>query len=87
MRPLWYALLALALFFEGYALGRPVRGDTISESIWLVRDHALGRFLVLPLWCWLTYHLVLKGRGPALGYQDVVAIAIGLAWAYAEARR
>lgn len=85
---LWALLLAAVCLLEGYTLGRPGRGDTLSESVWLVRDNAIGRWLFLPLWCWLTYHFVLKTqKSGALGWEDVTAVAAGLAWAFLETRR
>ena len=85
---IWVLLALLVVFFEGVALGRPARGDSLSEMVWLVRDNAVGRFVALPLWCWLTYHFVLKTpRSSALGWEDTLAITLGLLWAYLEARR
>lgn len=85
---IWVLLALLVVFFEGVALGRPARGDSLSEMVWLVRDNPIGRFVFLPLWCWLTYHLVLKTpKSGALGWEDMTAIAAGLAWAFLETRR
>lgn len=84
----WVALALTAAFLEGLALGRPHRGDTISEVVWIIRDDAWGRFLVLPLWCWLTVHLLLKTtKSKPFGWDDMAGLAVGVAWAVWESRR
>jgi hypothetical protein len=69
------ALLLWALA-EGYALGAGT-GNTLSA---IVRDqvrHPIGRFLVYPLWAWLTWHWYLA---PVIRptWRDLVAVGVGL---------
>jgi hypothetical protein len=84
----WSLVALLIVFLEGVALGRPERGDSLSEAIWLIRYDPVGRFVLLPLWCWLTCHFVLKRAGAKpFGTGDVIGIAVGIAWAVLESRR
>lgn len=85
--PLVWALWAtLGAFLEGIALGEPQLGDTMSEVVRNVVYDPLGRFVMLPLWAWLTYHWMLKPPGESLfDWRDVVALAMGLGFAVLRA--
>jgi hypothetical protein len=88
--PLIWTLLGFALLLlEGIALGSKQTGDTLSEAIRQhVRFDPVGRFLILPLWFWLTWHWVIRvDRFAAFGVRDVLAIGLGLAYAVLESRR
>lgn len=84
---LWMLLFMALILLEGFALGRPQAGDTLSETVWTyLRDDAVARFVVLPLWTWLTYHWWLQAPGAprSLGWRDGAALAVGLLWAAGE---
>lgn len=82
----WTLWLVLGALLEGIALGEPQNGDTLSEVVRAVRYDPIGRFVVLPLWVWLTYHWVIKRSGTKLfTWHDAVAIAVGLTIALLEA--
>jgi hypothetical protein len=85
--PLTWTLVGLLIvLLEGIALGRPTPGDTLSEAVRnFVRFDALGRCVFLPLWCWLTWHWVLRPeRFTEFGWGDVSALGIGIVWAVVE---
>jgi hypothetical protein len=85
---IWTLVALLIVLLEGIALGRPATaGDTLSDAVrGAVRFDPVGRFVFLPLWCWLTWHWVLRPRAIAgESWRDALAIAVGLAWAAIEA--
>lgn len=84
---LWSCVGMLVVFLEAFALGSPRQGDTLSEVIRnAVRFDSLGRFVLLPLWCWLTWHWMLRPRGNmGEGWQDCAALGVGVLWAVCEA--
>lgn len=75
MRPVWIQLwtwwgivgavwISVFLFFEGWALTRPAIGDTLSESVWFLRDTGSWLYwLIIDLiyvtaavMAWLLFH-------------------------------
>lgn len=87
--PLVWTLVAFAfVLLEGIALGEPQAGDSFSECFAIVRWDPIGRFVALPLACWLAWHLVIRPRTtPLFTWRDAVALAFGLAWAVLESYR
>jgi hypothetical protein len=87
---LLWALIGLALLLlEGYALGRNEPGLTLSALMRLIRFNTVGRFILLPLWTWLTMHWIMAPQwlGTKPDWRSLVSIAIGLAWAAWETWR
>lgn len=83
----WLVLLVTVVLFEGLMIGSG--GPSISFEWRRIRYDVVGRFVALVLWCWLTWHLMLRPQAmaiPVLTWRDAVAVAIGLTWAIAEAR-
>ena len=82
----WGGLLALVLLVEAYTLATSARGDTLSEAVRAALLHPVGRFLFVPLWCWLTWHWFLA---PAVTptWRDLIVVAIGFALALLAAPR
>lgn len=84
----WTLVFMLVVLLEGIALGEPQAGDSLSEAVALLRWDAVGRWVMIPLWVWLTWHWMLRPRGMALfTWRDVVALAIGTLLAALEAWR
>jgi hypothetical protein len=86
---IWMLVFMALLILEGVAIGRAESGDTLSEIVRNdVRFDLVGRFIFLPIWTWLTWHWVLRPQGDiSVGWRDLVALLIGLVWAYVEYRR
>lgn len=62
-RPIWLWLLAVGLITELAALTRGVRGDTLSEVVWSIRETGSGIFsLIIFFLLWLVYHFIVEGR-------------------------
>lgn len=81
----WVLLLTAIVLLEGIALGRPADGDTLSEVLKIARWDGVGRFVLLPLWTWLSWHWMLRPESSVgLHWADAVAVAVGLVWALAE---
>jgi hypothetical protein len=56
-------LLLTGLLTEIAALVRGVKGDTLSEVVWDLREGGSGFFsLVIFFLLWLIYHFVVEGR-------------------------
>lgn len=82
--PLIWTLLAFAfVLLEGVALGEPQAGDTLSETIrTYLRFSPIGRFVFLPVWCWLTWHLAIRPESiSSFTWRDAIFLIIGLVWA------
>lgn len=85
---LFWLLLALsALLLEGWALGAPARGDTLSEHMWQIRAIWLGRLILGALFAWLFWHFVID-QTPGLDWKDAFFLVFGavIAW-FARARK
>ena len=85
----WALVGMLMLGLEGYTLGLHETAATLSANMRAVRFDPIGRFILLPLWCWLTVHWILapKWLGARPDWRSLVAIGVGLAWATWESRR
>lgn len=88
-RVVWLMICLALVAWECYWLGRGVTQATLSYQMRLIRFDAVGRWLVLPLWCWLTLHFITapKWLGVRPDWRSLVALAIGLAWAAWETMR
>ena len=85
---LWMLLAFVGVLFEGIALGRPELGDTLTESVRLLRFDPVGRFVVLPLWVWLTWHWILRPSDVAqFTWRDLAVLALGTAIALLDSLR
>jgi hypothetical protein len=88
---LWSILFMIMLLVEGIALGSPTKGDTLSEQVWFyIRDDSIGRFVILMVWTWLTYHWFLMAPNAPrhdLSWRDAVAAGVGFVWALLETVR
>lgn len=74
-----FVLLLLAMgivAYEFWAIGRPQKGDTISENVWKIRASWLGAVFVGMLFFWLAYHFVIYSGG-GYGIGDAIAILLG----------
>jgi len=59
----WLVLLLIGGAYEAWALYRPKRGDTLSESTWWVlRKSVALRFVAAGFLTWLLVHFVFLGR-------------------------
>lgn len=87
---IWGAVVCLILLAEGVSLGTGHAEYTFSHFVRTIRFNEFGRYLFLPLWCWLTLHFVIAPRWAGThptGWRDALAILAGLLWAYWEGRR
>lgn len=85
---LWAAIVMLLILVEGITVGTARQGDTLSEVVYVVRHDALGRWLVLTVWCWLSWHWMLRPASDrTISWVDAAAILCGLAWAAWESWR
>ena len=79
-----WALFGLAIVaVECYTLGLGQSAATLSATMRMIRFDPIGRFVLLPLWVWLTAHWILAPRwlGVRPDWRSLVALAIGIAWA------
>lgn len=75
---IWLIVLAGIAVVEYVAIKDPVVGDTLSEHWWWLRDNSLPiRIMLFGGWSWLTWHF-LFGRPGWYGWQDIVAILVGM---------
>jgi hypothetical protein len=83
----WMYLFMALLVFEGWALGTGHTEWTLSYQARAIRFDLLGRFIMWPLWCWLTVHFMLApywmGTQPD-GWRGAIAVVVGLAIAALE---
>ncbi len=85
--PLLWALLAvLVVAIECYALGTGHTEYTLSYAVRAARFDPIGRFVVLPLMCWLLVHFVIAPRwvGTAFDWRNAVGLGLGVAIAVLE---
>lgn len=54
---LWFLAFA---FIEGYAVGHPQAGDTLSELLWGLMELEWLKFLLGCAWGWLGWHLFVQ---------------------------
>jgi hypothetical protein len=82
---LWAILALLAVFLEGVALGRPETGDTLTETVRVLRYDPVARYPLVVLWVWLTWHFMIRPQSTtSFSWRDLVAVAIGVLVAIAE---
>jgi hypothetical protein len=86
---IWMLLFMLLILAEGIAIGQKQPGVTLSEVIrHYVRFDPVGRPIFLTLWCWLTYHWILRPSwNVTIGWRDLIALGLGIAWSVWEAYR
>lgn len=62
MEAVWLLLAIATALAEGYALGRPEKGDTLSEQVWALLRRPWFRWgVAVPFWAWLTWHFFMEG--------------------------
>ena len=59
----WLVLLAAVVAVEVVAIVNAREGDTLSEHTWRLVASWWGRLVVLPSWCWATWHLFVERYG------------------------
>ena len=74
----WLFLFPAIMLFEGIAVADERGGNTISENAWRIRSVAVGRYVLWPGMMWLCYHILLETPGSGFGWEDGVAIVVGL---------
>jgi hypothetical protein len=85
--PLLWALVGLLIVaLECYTLGLGKSAATLSATMRMIRFDPVGRWILLPLWSWLTMHWIVNPRwlGVTPGWRDAVGLSIGLAIALWE---
>jgi hypothetical protein len=83
----WMYVFMLVLLFEGWALGTNHTAWTLSYQARAIRFDLVGRFIMWPLWCWLTIHFMFAPYWmgtQADGWRGVLAILVGLVIATLE---
>jgi hypothetical protein len=77
---LWAFLFFILVVVEGIALGSGHSEYTLSYTVRLVRFDPIGRFIFLPLWCWLTVHFLIapKWVGTRFDWRNLVGLLLGL---------
>lgn len=82
----WALVIVLLVAIECVALGTGHSEYTFSYTVRLVRFDPVGRFVVLPLWCWLSVHFVIAPRwvGTHPEWRNWLGLAIGVALAVWE---
>jgi len=86
---LW-ALVGLGIVaLECYTLGLNQSAATLSATMRMIRFDPVGRFVLLPLWCWLSLHWILAPQwlGVRPDWRSLVALAVGFLWAVWESGR
>jgi hypothetical protein len=85
----WMFVGLLMTVIEGYTLGLNNSAATLSANMRMVRFDPIGRFILLPLWCWLTLHWIMAPQwlGVRPDWRSLVALGVGLAWAIVETVR
>ncbi len=57
--PFVWALFGLGLVaVECYTLGMNQSAATLSATMRMIRFDPIGRWILLPLWCWLSLHWI-----------------------------
>ena len=82
----WSLIGMLIVAAECYALGSGRTDLTLSHAMRAVRFDPIGRFVLLPLWVWLTVHWLIAPQwlGSRPDWRSVVAVLIGFVWAILE---
>lgn len=79
--PAFLAVYAVAfgvlLAVEFYAIGRPGKGDTISEHFWALRRSPLV-WAAVPAVTWVFFHLVLPWEPDGKILNDIFYVLVGL---------
>lgn len=58
----WLTILVSILVLEFAALGRPEKGDTLSEQVWALMRNRWAAALLVALWSWLTWHFFIEPK-------------------------
>ena len=85
-RRVWLVMFILVMMYEAYTLPAG-QHDTLSETVRDTLRYTNWRFLLLPLWTWLSWHWFILGPNQSVAptwKADGIAVAIGLLWASIE---
>lgn len=79
----WLLLFVLIALLEGLALRG--KGVPLTDALRAIRFDPIGRFVLIPFFCWMMWHIVLRPEKlEAFTWRDGVAILFGVAWALFE---
>jgi hypothetical protein len=83
---LWAFLFVLVAAIECYALGTGHSEYTLSYAVRLARFDPIGRFVVVPLMCWLLVHFIIapKWVGTHFDWRNAVGLGLGVVIAVLE---
>jgi hypothetical protein len=83
---LWALLFFAIVAVECLALGSGHSEYTLSYTVRLIRFDPIGRFIVVPLMCWLLVHFVIAPRwvGTAFDWRNALGLGLGLLVAILE---
>jgi hypothetical protein len=74
---LWLAVLVQAVLIEVVAWRRRGPGDTLSEHVWKLMASPAG-LAIYALLGWLFLWHFPWGKGKAFGWQDLLAVVVGI---------
>lgn len=78
---LWLVPWVYYAFLEGYMVAQGPNGVPFTSVLRAIRLDTYGRFILVPFFTWVYYHIVLCPVGVGTGKRDFISIAIGLALA------
>lgn len=83
---LWALLFVLVVGVECVALGAGHSEYTLSYAVRLARFDPIGRFVVVPLMCWLLVHFIIapKWVGTRFDWRNALGLGLGLVVAILE---
>lgn len=58
MKKIWWTLGAVGAAAEAVALATNRKGDTLSEQIWSIRKHPVGKHVVVLVVAWTAWHFL-----------------------------
>lgn len=72
----WAFVGFLIIAIECYALGSGHSEYTLSHFLRLIRFDPIGRFVLIVLWIWLTFHVFFNPRwlGTSPGWRDLLVV-------------
>ena len=79
----WLVIGLSFIAWECYWLGKGIPEATFSYQIFTIRFNPIGRFVILPVGCWLVLHLMMAPHWLVVSpdWRSLVALSVGIAWA------